>query len=61
VVDAVSFDPALGPWLQSLVVIAVLVIAWGGVRTWRGGDRQKGALMLVCALVILGNLLIWAI
>lgn len=54
-------DPALNPLMLSLVVVAIGVLLWGAVRTWRGGDRQKGGLMFACALVILGNLLIWTV
>lgn len=54
-------DPALNPLLLSIAVIAMFVLIWGGARTWRGGDRKKGVLMLVCALVLLGNLLIWSL
>lgn len=55
------FDPALKPIYLSIVMAAVFALLWGGIVTWRRGDRQKGVLMLVCALVLLGNLLIWTI
>ena len=51
----------LDPLLLSVAVVAMFALVWGGVRTWRGGDRQKGVLMLIAALVLLGNLLIWSI
>ncbi|AJP72360.1 membrane protein [Sphingomonas hengshuiensis] len=54
-------DASLNPLMLSLVVAAIAVLVWGAVRTWRGGDRQKGGLMFACALVILGNLLIWTV
>jgi hypothetical protein len=54
-------DPALDPLLLSIAVVAMFALVWGGVRTWRGGERQKGVLMMVCALVLLGNLLIWSV
>jgi hypothetical protein len=54
-------DPALNPILFSLVAIAVGALVWGGVTTLRGGNRQKGVLMLVCALVLFANLLIWTV
>ena len=54
-------DPALNPLLQSIAVIAMFALVWGGIRTWRGGDRFKGVLMLIAALVLLGNLLIWSV
>lgn len=54
-------DPALDPLMLSIAVVAMFALVWGGARTWRGGDRFKGVLMLVAALVLLGNLLIWSI
>jgi hypothetical protein len=54
-------DPALNPLLLSIAVLAMFALLWGGIRTWRTGDRQKGVLMLVAALVLLGNLLIWSV
>ncbi|HVJ02876.1 MAG TPA: hypothetical protein VM662_11885 [Sphingomonas sp.] len=53
-------DPSLNPLMLSIAVVAMFALVWGGVRTLRT-DRQKGVLMLVCALVILGNLLIWRV
>lgn len=48
--------PAL---LLSIAVIAVFVLTAGGIRLLRMGDRSKGILMLVAAVVLLGNVLIW--
>lgn len=49
----------LGSLVLSVMVIAVFALSWGGVVILRrGGDRLKGVLMLVCAAVVLGNLLI---
>lgn len=53
-------DPALNPLMLSIAVLAMFVLVWGGVRTMKA-DRTKGVLMIVCAIVILGNLLIWTI
>jgi hypothetical protein len=53
-------DPALTPIFQSIAVIAMFALVWGGVRLLKR-DRTKGALMIVCAFVILGNLLIWTL
>jgi hypothetical protein len=47
--------------LLSVAVIAVLVLIWGGWKTWRRGDRQKGMLMMICAVVIAGNVAIWTV
>lgn len=53
-------DPALAPILLSIAVLAIFALVWGGWRTLRT-DRAKGVLMIACAVVILGNLLIWAV
>ncbi|MES2444738.1 MAG: hypothetical protein V4574_18095 [Pseudomonadota bacterium] len=53
---------ALASALLSIAVLAILALLWGGV--WmivKGGNRLKGVLMIVCALVILGNVLIQTI
>lgn len=52
---------ALYPVTMGIAMLAVLALAWGGVTVIRRGDRQRGVLMLVCALVIFGNVLIWAV
>ena len=54
------FDPTVNSLMLSIAMVAIGVLVWGGVRTLRS-DRQKGVLMLVCALVILGNVLIWTL
>ncbi len=51
----------LYPLTMSIAMLAVLALAWGGVTVLRRGDRQRGILMLVCALVILANVLIWTV
>lgn len=53
-------DPALHSILQSIAVVAMFALVWGGVRLFKA-DRTKGVLMIVCAFVILGNLLIWTL
>jgi hypothetical protein len=47
--------------LLSLAVLGVFVLLWGAWRIWRGGDRKKASLMLVVALVLVANLLIWIV
>ena len=42
------------------LVIAVFVLTAGGIRLFRAGDRTKGVLMLIAALVLLINVLIWS-
>jgi hypothetical protein len=49
------------PSLATLIVFGVLALAAGGIFTIRKGDRQKGLLMIACAIVVLGNLVIWTI
>ena len=52
----------LASTLLSVAVLAVFALAIGGV--WlvaKRRERNKGALMLVAALVVLGNVLIWAV
>lgn len=46
----------------SIAVLATIALAAGGL--WligRGVNRRQGALMLVAALVLLANVLIWAL
>jgi hypothetical protein len=47
--------------LFSIVVIASMLLALGGIGLLRRGDRSKGLLMLVAALVLLANVLIWTL
>ncbi len=48
--------------LFSVAMAAILLLVWGAWRmAFRHGNKQKGALMLVCAAVILGNVLIWTV
>jgi hypothetical protein len=51
----------LYPLTMGIAMLAVLALAWGGVTVLRRGDRQRGVLMLACALVILANVLIWTV
>ena len=45
----------------TLAMLAVAALIAGGVHTAvRRGERRKGALMLVAALVLLGNVLLIA-
>jgi hypothetical protein len=50
------------PIALSIAMLAVFALVGGGV--WmlaKRRDRTKGVLMLVAALVLLGNVLIWTI
>jgi hypothetical protein len=56
-----AFDAIEGA-APAIVMIAMFACVIGGV--WmivKRGDRKKGALMLVMAAVLLGNVLIWTI
>ena len=43
--------------LSGIAMLAVFALLWGSAVLWRR-DRRKAILMGVCALVILGNVLI---
>jgi hypothetical protein len=44
---------------RGLAMLAAFACVAGGVVTIRRGDRRKGVLMLVMAVVLVGNVLIW--
>lgn len=43
-----------------IAMLAVFGLIWGGIVS-RKRDRQRAILMIVCALVILVNVLIWTL
>ncbi|KQN26898.1 hypothetical protein ASE86_07075 [Sphingomonas sp. Leaf33] len=47
----------------TITMLAVFALVFGGIRLVRAGDdsRTKGVLMLVCAAVLVGNVLIWTL
>ena len=52
----------LAATLLSIAVIAAFVLAGGGL--WllvKGRDRTRALLMLVMALVLVGNVLVWTL
>ena len=54
--------PPMAATLLSIMTIAAFALGGGGM--WlivRRRDTKKGLLMLVAALVMLGNVLIWAL
>lgn len=53
-------DPAYAPVLQAIAVLSAFLLIWGGMRTMHL-DRTKGVLMIVAALVLVGNVLIWTL
>jgi hypothetical protein len=52
-----GMDPVIG----SLAVAVMIAFIAGGVFTYRKGDKLKGVLMVVFAVVILGNMLVFSI
>lgn len=47
--------------LSSVAVLGVVVLTGGAVAQWRRGERKRGVLMAVAALVIAGNVAIWSV
>jgi len=48
--------------ILSILMIAAFALTAGGVYLIvKRRDRRKGALMLVAALVMLGNVLVWTV
>ena len=48
--------------MLSVTMVVIVALVWGGIVRWRRGiDRKRGMLMLIAALVLLGNVLIWAL
>ena len=48
--------------LLSIAVIAAIALVWGG--GWmivKGGQKQKGLLMIIAALVVAANVAIWTV
>ena len=53
---------SLGATLLSIAMLAAFLLAGGGVWTIaKRGERKQGLLMLLAALVLLGNVLIWTV
>ena len=52
----------LSPAMISIAVLAVFALAWGGVVALiKRRDRLRGILMIVAAVVLLANVLIWTL
>jgi len=50
------------PAVMSIAMVAAFALAWGG--GWlvvKKSDRRRGWLMIVMAVVLLANVLIWAV
>ena len=51
-----------GATLLSILMIAAFLLAGGGAWLVASrGERLKGALMLICAIVLIGNVLVWTL
>jgi hypothetical protein len=48
----------MADWVLSLAMLAVIALLLGAAALWRRGERRKGVLMAVAALVIAGNIAI---
>lgn len=52
----------MNDWILTLAVIASILLVGGGVRLARQrSSRTQGVLMIVAALVILMNVMIWTL
>ena len=47
--------------LGSVAVLGIIVLLLGAVAQWRRADRKRAVLMALAALVIAGNVAIWAV
>ncbi len=48
--------------LLAVMVIASVLLLWGGVKLARTGEnRSKGLLMILAAAVLFANVLIWTV
>ena len=46
----------------TIAMLAAVLLALGGIRLIRRGEnRQQGWLMIVAALVLVGNVLVWTV
>ena len=46
----------------AIAMIAAFLLAAGGIRLIRRGEyRQQGWLMIVAAMVLVGNVLVWTV
>jgi hypothetical protein len=53
---------AMSATAPAISMLAVFALIFGGIYLWvKKHDRQKAALMLVLAVVIFGNVVIWTL
>jgi tetraacyldisaccharide-1-P 4'-kinase len=47
---------------MAVAMVAAFALLFGGVRmAMRPSDRRRGALMIVAAVVLVGNVLVWTL
>lgn len=51
----------MGDLLLSIVMLAGIALLGGAVIVFRSGDRKRALLMVIAALVMLANVVIWTI
>ncbi|WP_380874765.1 hypothetical protein ACFB49_01210 [Sphingomonas sp. DBB INV C78] len=57
-----SFLTAISGIAPAIAMIAVFALIGGGIYLLRTGrDRRKGVLMLIAAVVLFGNVLLWTL
>ncbi len=47
--------------ILALLMLAAGILIFGGIRLIRCGERGKGMLMILCAIVMVGNVAIWTV
>lgn len=55
-----GIDPA-SPVFPSIAMLGAFACVAGGIAMIRRGERRKGGLMLVMAVVLVANVAIWTI
>lgn len=55
-----GIDPT-SPVFPSIAMLGAFACLFGGVALIRRGERRKGGLMLVMAVVLVANVLIWTL
>ncbi|CAM3148555.1 TIGR02281 family clan AA aspartic protease [Sphingomonas antarctica] len=55
-----AFLLAVAKAAPGIAMLAVFGLLWGGAVGWKR-DRKRAVLMVVCAVVILANVLLWTL
>jgi hypothetical protein len=48
-------------WALSIAMTAAIALIIGAVFLWRRSERGKAILMVLAALVLIGNVVIWTV